>query len=149
MNLDRLYKILAATTIQLRKGPSIIESPGVTEIFAMPHVDEMPAGFEPVDMEFLTIGVDRAAAERNKSELVSILETYPAGRLASGPSYIEVGGEIGDQGAAFQLFALGKTLGLWDVVTPTTLGFEGAEAREMAGRGLIMTTGFNLDGAPT
>lgn len=160
MNLDRLYKILGETTVQLRKGEMVHgdqhlvdavkegrdldkEPGGVVTIDAMPHVTEAPSGIEKVDLEFLVIGVDKAAAEKNRAELVEILKTYPQpDRLAGGPSYIEVGAEIGDQGAAFQLFALGKVLGLWDVVTPATMGFTGAEARQMAGSGFVMMTGF-------
>jgi hypothetical protein len=147
MNMNRLYEILKATTIQLRKGEAVVtKQPGVTEIFAMPHVDEIPAGFVPVDMEFLTIGVNLSEAERHRGDLIEILKTYPDQRLALGPSYIEVGGEIGDQGAAFQLFALGSVLGLWNLITPTSLGFDSDEAREIAGRGYIMITGFDPDG---
>ena len=76
-------------------------------------------------------------------ELIAILKTYPQPeRLAGGPSYIEVGGEIGDQGAAFQLFALGKVLGLWDIITPEKLGITGPEANQMAGMGFVMMSGF-------
>lgn len=160
MNLDRLYKILGETTIQLRKGEMVHgdkhlvdavkegrdldkEPGGVVTIDAMPHVTEAPSGIEKVDLEFLVIGVDKAAAEKNRVELIEILKTYPQpDRLAGGPSYIEVGAEIGDQGAAFQLFALGKVLGLWDVITPATMGFTGAEARQMAGSGFVMMSGF-------
>lgn len=163
MNLDRLYKILAETTIQLRKGevlegtPELVKAAknvkaedkfsdlpgGVLEIYAMPHESEARPDLEKVDMEFVTIGVDKAKAEQHRTELISILNQYPNPvRLAGGPSYIEVGAEIGDQAAAFQLFALGKVLGLWDVITPATMGFTGVEARQMAGSGFVMMTGF-------
>ena len=147
MDLDRLYKILADTTVQLRKGPAITERKAgpiaVTEIYAMPHESEAGPELEKVDVEFMVIGVERAKAQAHKAELISILKTYPnPERLAGGPSYIEVGGEIGDQGAAFQLFALGKVLGLWDIITPATMGFDGDEARAMAGQGFVMMTGF-------
>ena len=129
----------------VKEGRDMDKEPGgVVTIDAMPHVIEAPTGgVEKVDLEFLVIGVDKAAAEKNRAELVEILKTYPQpDRLAGGPSYIEVGAEIGDQGAAFQLFALGKVLGLWDVVTPATMGFTGAEARQIAGSGFVMMTGF-------
>ena len=160
MNVDRLYKILSETTVQLRKGEMVHgdkhlvdaikqgrdldkEPGGVVTIDAMPHVTEAPSGIEKVDLEFLVIGVDRAAAEENRMELVEILKTYPQpNRLAGGPSYIEVGAQIGGQGAAFQLFALGKVLGLWDVITPATMGFAGEEARQVAGSGFVMISGF-------
>ncbi|HEY3679012.1 MAG TPA: hypothetical protein VGL45_09850 [Bradyrhizobium sp.] len=147
MNTKRLYEILAATTAQFRQGAEVeehIEGGGlkVREIYAMPHESEAPADIEKVDMVFLTIGVDKPAAEKYRQELLALLADYP--RLKEGPSYIEVGAEIGDQGAAFQLFALGKVLGLWDVITPQLMGFEGDEAREMAGRGFIMCSGLRV-----
>lgn len=158
MNLSRLYEILGETTTQLRKGdvfegtPELVEQAkagkkieggGVLEVYAMPHENEARPEIEKVDVEFLTIAVDKEKAEARKAELLAILGEYPAPeRLAAGPSYIEVGGEIGDQGAAFQLFALGKVLGLWGIVTPKTFGFTGLEAREMAGRGMVMITGY-------
>ena len=147
MDLDRLYAILSETTCQLRKGAPIEKRTAgpieVTEVFAMPHESEARPELAKVDLEFVVVGVDNAAAQRHRDELKAILDTYPAPeRLACGPSYIEVGAVIGDQGAAFQLFALGKVLGLWDVITPTTLGITGDDARRMAGSGMIMMTGY-------
>lgn len=163
MNLDRLYQILRETTAQFRKGEGIEGDPqlvdavknfkesdnvdklpdGSVDIYAMPHESQAKDGIEKVDLHFIVVGVDKVKAEQYKDELVAILKTYPQPeRLAGGPSYIEVGGEIGDQGAAFQLFALGKILGLWDIITPEKLGFTGAEASQMAGRGFVMMSGF-------
>lgn len=147
MNITRLYEILGDCTMQLRKGDVVekrSEGPvDVTEVYAMPHVDEASSEVEKIDLELLVIGVDRGAAAAHRDELVAILNDYPnPERLAGGPSYIEVGAEIGDQGAAFQLFALGKVLGLWDVITPGSLGITGEQARHMAGSGFIMMSGY-------
>ncbi len=146
MNLDRLYQILRETTAQLRKGEEIDKLPGGSmHIYAMPHESQAKNGIEieKVDLHFIIVGVDKAKSEQYKDELIAILKTYPQPeRLASGLSYIEVGGEIGDQGAAFQLFALGKVLGLWDIITPEKLGFTGSEAAQMAGSGFVMMSGF-------
>lgn len=151
MDLDRLYAILDATTSQFRKGPEVEQRTlaghngpvDVVEVYAMPHTDDAPAGVEKVDCEFLVIGVDKEKAESYRNELRALLRTYPEPtRLAGGPSYIEVGGVLGDQAAAFRLFALGQVLGFWRVMTPRGLGFVGEEARELAGNGMIMITGF-------
>jgi hypothetical protein len=165
MDTRRLYEILRETTVELRKGkvfegsPSLVEQAergdeeltggGVLEVYMMPHVDESPADLEKVDVEFEIIGVNKALAEKRRDELVKILNTYPhPDRLADGPSYIEVGGEIGSQSGAFQLFALGKVLGFWDLITPSKMGFSGPEAREMAGSGFIMITGYRPGASP-
>jgi len=153
MNLDRLYAILADTTVQLRKGAEVeherVGGIEVTHVWGMPHESEAKPDAVKVDCALLTIGVDAAKAQTYRGELVALLAEYPEPeRLAGGPSYIEVGAVIGDQGSAFQLFALGEVLGLWHVITPRTLGFQdAAEIREMAGRGLVMMSGYR--GAPT
>lgn len=158
MNLDRLYKILGECTALLRKGEEIEGTPelveqikrgdkelkggGVVEIYAMPHESEARPDVEKVDMEFVVIGVNRAKAEEHKAELVSILNEMDPQMMADGPSYITMGGVIGDQGAAFQLFALGHVLKLWKVITPASFGFSGPEARQLAGTGMILMSGY-------
>ena len=149
MDTKRLYEILADCTVQLRKGPPISgkQLPGVdvVEVYMMPDESEAPADMFKLDLPFLVIGVDLERAGSRKDELLDVLSSYPNPEsLAGGPSYIEVGAEIGDQGAAFQLFALGKALDLWDVITPETLGFSGEEARAMAGQGFVMMTGHKV-----
>jgi len=51
--------------------------------------------------------------------------------------YMELGGWIGDQGLAMQLMGLGKLVGLWDLLTPETMGMPKAFHMEMAGQGLV------------
>lgn len=150
MNIKRLYEILAETTCQLRKGAEVeerVEPSGlhVKEIYSMPHESEALPEIEKVDVEFMVIGVNKTAAAERKQELIDILREYPNPQsLADGPSYITVGGEIGDQGAAFQLFALGKVLDLWDLLTPARLGVTGPLARQMAGSGYVMITPYKV-----
>ena len=53
-------------------------------------------------------------------------------------SYIEIGGFIGDQGAALLLMALGSILGLWKLMTPRMLpGIPEDMVQSMAGIGYI------------
>lgn len=108
-----------------------------------------------VDVGFELLAVDRIAAEPFKQELQDILALYPGTiypdlpPLAQGPSYIHVGGALGSQGRALCLFALGEALDFWRVITPKRLfhdmagdDISDAEAREMAGRGLVMIDGY-------
>jgi len=142
MNIELLYSILRETTTLLRKGPVIDVHDQTVEVNMMPHESE--AGeLVTVDCILVTVGVNREKADQHKAELVELLKDYPKPeRLKDGPSYIEVGGEIGDQGAAFQLFALGEVLGLWTVITPKVFGAEGEKARSMAGSGMVMISGY-------
>lgn len=149
MDLDKLYEIITETSCQLRKGEAVVHEQDegkvpVTHVYAMPHVLEFPVdGTETVDAHFIMVGVHRAKAEQRKAELIEILKTYPhPERLAGGPSYIDVGAVVGDQGAALQLFGLGHVLGLWKVVTPATFGLTGAEADKLAGMGMVMISGW-------
>lgn len=160
MNLARLHAILVATTIQFRKGEAVegnAESGGgVHVISSMPHVSEIAkTGFEKVDCHFIIVGVNVAEATKHRDELVSILQLWPTEHkgeplrnLEQGPGYKEVGAVLNDERAAFSLFALGKVLGFWRIITPESLNASGPAARDMALAGMIMINGFNPGGSP-
>lgn len=142
LDLNRLYQILSKTTVQLRKGEEVVENKSgaikVTEVFAMPHEKDAQDGIVKVDVEFMVIGVDRVMAMLHRGELAVLIPALlPIERIREGPSYIEVGAQIGDQGAALQLFALGQVLGFWKIITPAFLGLSGAEAHQFAGIGAL------------
>lgn len=142
MNI-RLYRILEETTHAFRKGELVENRGSVMEMFMMPHVSKAPANLEKIDMVFCVIGVDKEKAKIYKTELIHILNDWPNKSLRDGPSYIAVGADIGSQSAAFRLFALGKVLGLWDIITPYTFHLtDEDEARDMAGKGFIMMSGY-------
>lgn len=150
MNTYRLYEILNETTVQVRVGDVVREEASgplqVITVDAMPAESDLKPGTEIVDFLLLKVGVDKEKAETHRAELIEWLDGL-TGELAEimkgGPSYITLGAHIGSQGGAFQLMALGKVLGLWNVVTPATFGFDGAEAKQLAGAGMIMMTGYH------
>ena len=144
MNLAALYLVLTETTTVFRKGDVIVDEPsGAVSVYGYPHATEAE-GLEMVDCHFVVVGVDKTKAETYAGGLVEILADYPEPeRLVGGPSYIEVGWVIGDQEAAFRLFALGKVLDMWDIITPATLGLSGTTADEMAGQGFVMISGWS------
>ena len=153
MDLDRLHEIIRETTSEFRKGAVVEKSVGLspsglevtkTEFWGMPHVDDAPDDLVQVDVVFEVIGVAVDKARARRDELIAILDAYPSlDRLRGGPSYIEVGAEVGGQGAALRLFALGEVLGLWEVITPQKVGITvEATAREMAGVGFVMISGY-------
>lgn len=102
---------------------------------------DRPAPTHSVDVHFFWVSV---VGEPNKDELLAhLIRAYPdLDRLKGGPSYIEIGGALGDQGLALRLIGLGGLVGLWPVITPETLGINGQAAKQMAGGGFVMAGGF-------
>jgi hypothetical protein len=101
-----------------------------------------------VSVHFFKVGL-RGDADVTAEELVALIKDSEEGnfaritvdRLKAGPSYIELGGWLGDQGAALMFMGLGEILGLWDVVTPETMlrgTVNQGKADELAGLGLVM-----------
>ena len=147
MNLTKLEDILNETTQEFRKGPAVTHRRGkelsVTEVYAMPHESEADSELEIHDTHFVKVGVRKDRAQELRRDLVNLLGQYPQpDRLSQGPSYIEIGEVVGGQDRALRLFALGESLGLWKVITPEKLGITGREADELAGRGMVMISGF-------
>ena len=138
-------------TTEYRKGEATevrnVGDVAVMHIYNMDHESEAPDGLEMVDVNFIQIGVDKERAEAVRKQFIEALDEYPEpDRLAGGPTYIEFGARVGSQDIALRAFALGKILDLWDVITPATFGFEGAEAEELAGRGFVLITGYKKGG---
>jgi hypothetical protein len=105
--------------------------------------DTLHNGYALVEMVLVTVAVDEAKAGYHRNDFLALLHEYPyPEELASGPSYIAVGATVGDQLTAFRFMALGKVLKLWDVITPLSLGFEGEEAKERAGLGYVLISGW-------
>ena len=152
MDAKKLYELLEKTTRVYRKGEVVerrkVGPVEVVEVFGYPPAPETTdEDLHPVvDAHFVKVGVNKDLARDREDDLRELLAGYPRpDRLAQGPSHIEVGAAIGSQEHAFRLFALGKALGLWDVVTPATFGFEGEEADRMAGSGFVMMSGYKED----
>jgi hypothetical protein len=148
MNLDHLHAIIDTCTWPLGKMSDVVEHDEDVlhgpEIVADQGINVGRDDLEKVDMWFLAVGVDKAKAKAHKVELIELLKTYPEPVVISNGlfSYITVGAVISDRGIVLRLFALGKVLGLWDVVTPATLGLSGELAQDAARRGFVMCTGF-------
>jgi hypothetical protein len=151
MNSQNLYRILQDSTRVFRKGELVevrnVTRVNVTEVFGYDNISEAPKGdnFDEIDMIFVDIVVDKARARHYESDLKRILEGYPQPeRLAEGLSYVEIAPNLGmEQEGAFRLMALGKTLGLWDILSAKTFGMDDKRALEFASRGFLMTSGYN------
>jgi len=152
MNTDKLYGIIEETTRVYRGGePEQTRRIGnieIVEMFGYEHPDNAPTGdnFEKVDMVFVDVVVDKSKAEEHRDDLLKILEDYPQPeRFAGGPSYTELSPNCGlGQTEGLRLMALGKVLGLWDIISGKTLGLDDAAVMEMAGKGFINISGYNI-----
>ncbi|MET0601875.1 MAG: hypothetical protein ABW167_07785 [Baekduia sp.] len=157
--MSTIYEIVRECTEVFRHGPVVEEERAgmvtVTHVW-FNTLHERDAPTDPVthalvDTHFLVVAVDRAKAEEYRDEFVAALECWPPdktympdNRLAGGPSYIELGAQLGDQGLAFQFMAMGEVLGLWQVITPKKMlpGVSDEEAQRLAGGGLVMISGY-------
>lgn len=109
---------------------------------------DRPAPEHSVNVHFFWVS---AQNDPTAEDLRTLLEAeYPQiDRLKQGPSYIEMGGALGDQGIALRLIGLGGILKLWTVVTPAMVGITGEDADGMAGAGFVMAGGMTAEGAAT
>jgi len=150
MKTEKLYRILQDTTRVYRKGKVVerkeLGNIEVIELFGYDHTSKASTenNCEKVDMIFVDVVVDKTRAEQYRADLEEILKQYPQPEgLTRGPSYIELAQNLGmEQEGVLRLMALGKTLGLWDVISAKTLGMDDATAREMADRGFLMISGY-------
>lgn len=114
---------------------------GVVEIWGYPPI---PPDKVTIDVHFFHVGIAPHAKQHRDDVVSAIKAEYPdLDRLRHGPSYIEVGATLGSQELALRLFALGEALSLWRVITPKTMGLDGPDADDFAGRGFVMISGFS------
>ncbi|MDE1761907.1 MAG: hypothetical protein KGH78_01795 [Candidatus Micrarchaeota archaeon] len=159
MDYEKLRKILDETTRSYRKGPLVqtrrdadIE---VTEVDNFPSTREAPSGpnFDKVDMVFFDVSVNRGEAERYRREFIGILNGFSdqeKAMMKDGPSYLYLGGVLGDQGIALRFMALGSTLGLWQVLNPAKMmGGNDDQIAQAVGRGYLLISGYSADPSPS
>ena len=142
--MDRLREILQGATVPLRRG-NPAERPVDTR--GLPHESEYDH-LEKVDCYYIYVGIHTEAAELCREEFVQLVYSNPVLRkIESGLGYREAAKELGNYRLALSLFALGEYLGLWQTITPVTLGFSFADASRLAEKGFIIATGFHTWGA--
>jgi len=97
------------------------------------------------DADVIFFGVSRGP-DAKAEELKALLNTHKGDFCEVDPldgnahNYIELGGWLGDQGAALTLIGLGAALGLWQLQTPKTMlgpDMPDEVIRTMAGMGLV------------
>lgn len=146
--METLVQHIQQATKPYRKGDVVKVDGGVVSIDAFPA---RPDTAMVVDCHFITVGFTEAAAIPHV-EFYRMVRDACADRgqfadlslddLRTGPSYITLGGWLGDQTLALDFMALGALHGLWDVVTPARLHISEPEASRMAGMGFVMISGL-------
>lgn len=145
-----LSRFVQSATIPYRKG-AVYKEEEVDGIKVV-TVDDFPAvdlARGPlVDVHFISVGFTEASAI-SKDVFLKMCDAAWQGEfvdvtpevLDGGPSYLTLGGWLGDQTVALCFLALGARLGAWEVITPERLGATGDKADLLAGRGMVMNAG--------
>ncbi len=98
--------------------------------------DEHQPGGHTVDLTFFKV----AARGGNKDEFIALVKKeFPQYLDRAEHSYLQVGGDMGDQGLALMLIGLGDVLGAWKALSPDTLMpfIEDDMKKQMAGMGMV------------
>jgi hypothetical protein len=148
--MESLYEILNKTTQVYRKGDLIsekkLDNVNIVEIYNYPALNKNfdTKLYEKVDMIFVDVLVDKIQAEKYKTNLENVLKNYSEPkRLSQGPSYIELAPNLGlEQEGGLRVMALGKVLGLWNIMSGKTLGMDDDQSLQMAELGLLNISGY-------
>lgn len=133
--------------LERRHGdPTVKESDqGNVHVVEINGFPEEPPGAVRADVHFVVVAPTegfptsdelvatvRAAAGPGEFQAMSIED------LAGGPSFIPLGAWLGSQDLALMLIGAVELAGIADAITPEALGFEAADAAQMAGNGFVM-----------
>lgn len=144
-----LNEVITEQTLPFRKGEEVRveEKDGIT-VVTIDGFPPSPSHGKLIDLCFIQVGFSEAAADKEafvKATKNALLpgagefSDMDAKTLADGPSYITLGGWLGDQTQALLFMALCEFHGLGKVLTPAALGITDQEqALELAGRGMVM-----------
>ena len=97
--------------------------------------EKQPIG-HTVNLTFFKV----ASRGGNRDEFLSLVQKeYPDWLDGKEHSYLQVGGDMGDQGIALMTIGLGHLLGVWKALTPDTLmSFLPEDLKQqMAGQGMV------------
>lgn len=153
--IEELARYVQQATVVYRKGEEVstkdLDGITVVTIDAFPALPEGTSTV--VDCHFVSVGFTEGLASLTHEQFKDLILRAAPGEFsammpqdwAGGPSYINIGGWIGDQTLAFQFMACCVAHGLADkVITPAFLHITGAEADQLAGMGMVMLAPMQL-----
>lgn len=147
--IRELNDLITEQTLPFRKGEEVrVEQKDGITVVNIDGFPPSPIQGKLVDVHFIQVGfteasADKAAFLKATQEALSPgageFADMDAATLAQGPSYITLGGWLGDQTQALLFMALCCHHEVGTVITPATLGItEPEEADVLAGRGMVM-----------
>lgn len=94
------------------------------------------------DLIFFKVAVvDSCIDIEHKEKFIKMVQLFfPQWLDEAEHSYLEIGGDVGDQGTALEIMGFGKILGVWDLLTPESILPEGIPEeikKQLAQRGMI------------
>jgi hypothetical protein len=151
--LEVLTDYVQRSTEVFRKGDIVTEirpEGSHVDVVIIDGFPKRPLDRRVIDCHFVYIGLTEALAELSHEEFYDlvlsakngIFTTIDAGGWKRGPSYIEIGGWLGDQTLAFKFMACVEAHEMGEIVTPARLGITGPLADDLAGKGYVMITGL-------
>lgn len=149
----RLLQYVKSATVLYRKGEVVKETDvGPVHVVRIDNFPALPQGLTTtVDCHFVHVGFTEALAQWDHQEFydavikaeLGFFRNMGIGNWEAGPSYIEIGGWIGDQSDAFRFMGCAQAHGLAEVITPARLHITDEEKAEyMAGMGYVLLTGL-------
>lgn len=140
-------------TVVYRKGEVVKEhqTKNGSRVITIDAFPEAPYHGVLFDLHFVEVGFTEAVGAPGKDDFVAAIRAaledggefanLTREDLAGGPSYITLGGWLGDQTLAMQFIALCKFHDLGQIITPATIGItDRVKADELAGAGFVMGT---------
>lgn len=150
--LELLIGYIEESTVVYRKGDVVKYEPqgSHVDVVTIDAFPQRPEGVDVVDCHFVEVAIRPRAKEISKEAFYDMAIATSKGifremtpeRWRAGPSYIEIGGWLGDQTMAFRFMALVQIHELGEVITPAAFGLTGEKANEFAGAGYILISGL-------
>jgi len=148
LDWNAIRSIVQEQCTPLRLGEEVTtDSGGATHLWFMPHIDEEP-GYEhdKIHVSFFAVAINKKLCDQTREDFVKLVE-QASDSWRDGPNYLQIGAAIGSQEYALSFIALGRYYGLWNILSPQTMGIDDPTlAEKMAGLGMINPQGWSPEG---
>lgn len=116
------------------------------------EANEPAVGCVIIDMSIVSISYNSIKVRSHAAEMIELLKDWPSESwghpippLGEEINYIAAGGALEDQRRALMLFAFGKLLDWWDILSPVAvfgMSKDDPVAQQLVGGGLLSIIGY-------